>query len=149
MAATGEMLALDCQHHRIDYKRVDGKGYAANWRTWYPDVFGAPTKVVADPGMAYAKAKPFSKAWPFDFHYNATTSAPANHTVRYQDSHIDLLEVAIRPGETEHMHGHPYASVYADDGGSESSRSSSPKAQPRGSFPATVPSTTPSIPSLT
>jgi hypothetical protein len=104
-------------YYRIDYKRIDGKDYGANWKTWYADVFGPPAKVLPDPGKSLAKAAPLSKEWPFNIGYSATTSAPANHTVRYEDDHIEFLEVAIREGETEHMHGHPYPSVYSDDGG--------------------------------
>ena len=104
-------------YYRVEYKRIDGKDYATNWKTWYPDVFASPARVVADPGVSLKGQAPYSKEWPFSIGYNSTEAAPANHTVRYQDSHIELIEVAIRPGETENMHGHPYPSVYADDGG--------------------------------
>jgi hypothetical protein len=107
------------RYYRIDYKRVDGKAYGANWRTWYQDIFGPlpPNKVVPDLGKSLLSGKPHSKAWPYDIRYNAIDAAPANHTVRYQDEHIELIEVGIRQGETEHMHGHPYYSIFADDGG--------------------------------
>ena len=104
-------------YYRIDYKRIDGKEFGAHWKTWYGDVFGPPAKVVADPGKTLQSATPFSKDWPYNIGYSATVSAPANHTLRYEDDHIQLLEVAIREGEKENMHGHPYPSVYADDGG--------------------------------
>jgi hypothetical protein len=104
-------------YYRLEYKRIDGKDYPANWKTWYAEVMGTPTKVVADLGKTLAGGKPQSAEWPFDPRYSATAAAPANHTVRYQDDHIEVIEVAIRPGETENMHGHPYRSVYADDGG--------------------------------
>ena len=58
-----------------------------------------------------------SEAWPFDEGYSPVKAAPANHTIRYADDHIEVIEVAIRDGETENMHGHPYPSVYSDDGG--------------------------------
>lgn len=104
-------------YYRVEYKRIDGKNYAANWKTWYPDVFNPPARVVPDPGVTLKDRVAYSKEWPFNIGYNSTEAAPANHTVRFQDSHIELIEVAIRPGETENMHGHPYPSVYADDGG--------------------------------
>ena len=104
-------------YYRIEYKRVDGKDYAANWKTWYPDVFAPPSKVVPNPGLTLKNKEPYSEAWPYNVGYSSTTAAPANHTVRFQDDHVELIEVAIRPGETENMHGHPYPSVYADDGG--------------------------------
>ena len=54
----------------------------------------------------------------FDIRYNAKVAAPENHTIRYSDDRLELVEVAIREGETENMHGHPWPSVFADDGGS-------------------------------
>ena len=104
-------------YYRVEYKRVDGKDYPDNWKTWYADVFAPPAQVVPDPGVSLKNKAPHSKEWPFNIGYSSTTAAPANHTVRYQDDHVELIEVAIRPGETENMHGHPYPSVYADDGG--------------------------------
>ncbi len=104
-------------YYRVEYKRIDGKDYAANWQTWYPDVFAPPARVLPDLGASLKDQAPYSKEWPFNVAYSSTTAAPANHTVRFQDAHIELIEVAIRPGETENMHGHPYPSVYADDGG--------------------------------
>jgi len=32
-------------YYRVEYKRLDGKDYAANWKTWYPDVFAPPAEV--------------------------------------------------------------------------------------------------------
>jgi hypothetical protein len=104
-------------YYRVEYKRVDGKDYPANWQTWYGDVFAAPAQAPRDPGLTLKGKEPYSKEWPYHAGYSSTTAAPANHTVRYQDDHVELIEVAIRPGETENMHGHPYPSVYADDGG--------------------------------
>jgi hypothetical protein len=104
-------------YYRVEYKRVDGKDYPANWKAWYSDVFAPPAQVVPDPGLSLKDNERYSKEWPFNIGYSSTTAAPANHTVRYQDEHVELIEVAIRPGETENMHGHPYPSVYADDGG--------------------------------
>jgi len=72
---------------------------------------------VPNPGLTLKNKEPYSQAWPYNAGYSSTTAAPANHTVRFQDDHVELIEVAIRPGETENMHGHPYPSVYADDGG--------------------------------
>jgi hypothetical protein len=104
-------------YYRLEYKRLDGKEYAANWKTWYSDVFAPPSHVVPDPGLTLKNRQPHSDAWPYNIGYSSTTAAPANHTVRFQNDHVELIEVAIRPGETENMHGHPYPSVYADDGG--------------------------------
>jgi len=104
-------------YYRVEYKRLDGKAYPANWNVWYPDVFAPPAQVVPDPRLTLKSKAPYSKEWPYNVGYSSTTAAPANHTVRYQDDHVELIEVAIRQRETENMHGHPYPSVYADDGG--------------------------------
>ena len=85
-------------YYRVEYKRIDGRDYAANWKAWYPDVFAPPARVVPDPGLTLKERPPYSKEWPFSIGYNSTEAAPANHTVRFQDSHIELIEVAIRPG---------------------------------------------------
>jgi len=105
------------QHfYRIEYKRVDGKDYAKNWQTLYPWITN-PVKRVPDLGFAPQTGAAFSKDWPFPFVYNAADAAPANHYLRYDDAHVQLLEVVLRAGEKENMHGHPYPSVFADDGG--------------------------------
>jgi len=105
-------------YYRIDYKRIDGLDYGSHWQDWYKEVFGPPTKVLPDLGKSLLNdGKEYSKEWPYDIRYNAVDAAPANHTVRYQDDHLELVEVGVRVGETEHMHGHPYYSIFADDGG--------------------------------
>ena len=104
-------------YYRIDYKRVDGKAYAQNWQAWYAKEFAPSQVTVRDLGDSLKDGKPFSKEWPYDIRYSAVTAAPANHRVLFQDAHIEMLEVVIRPGETENMHGHPYRSIFADDGG--------------------------------
>jgi hypothetical protein len=109
--------ALPLRHYRIDYKRVDGTGYPAHWKTWYKDVFGPPAKTRADLGTSLLGGKPYSQEWPYDIRYNAADAAPEVHNIRYQDARLELIEVAIRVGEVEHMHGHPYYSIFADDGG--------------------------------
>ena len=108
---------LPQHYYRIDYKRIDGTGYPANWRIWYRDVFGPPKKVVPDLGTSLLAGKPYSQEWPYDIRYNAADAAPEVHNIRYHDDRLELIEVAIRTGEVEHMHGHPYYSVFADDGG--------------------------------
>jgi hypothetical protein len=102
-------------YYRIDYKRIDGDDFSANWRKWYPWLLELPPSTVKDLGRTGA-GTPYSKEWPYPIAYNALTAAPANHLLRYDDDHVQLLEVVIRPGERENMHGHPYPSVFADDG---------------------------------
>jgi hypothetical protein len=104
------------QHfYRFEYKRVDGNDFTANWKTWYPWMLdAAPRK--KDLSTAPQSGAPFSKQWPFPIVYSAVRAAPANHYVRYEDAHVQLVEVVVRPGEKENMHGHPYSSVYSIDG---------------------------------
>jgi len=42
-------------------------------------------------------------------------AAPDNYRLLYEDGHVRLLEVSVRPGETTPIHGHPYPSVLAFD----------------------------------
>jgi len=70
---------------------------------------------VKDLGRTPVPGKPFSKEWPYPIAYDAVAAAPANHFVRYEDDHVQLLEVVIREDEKENMHGHPYHSVFAAD----------------------------------
>jgi len=104
-------------YYRIEYKRVDGKDYATKWQSWYSKEFAPSRSTAKDLGTSLRNSPPASKEFPFDQRYNATDAAPANHSVLYDDAHMQLLEVVIRPGETENMHGHPLRSIYADDGG--------------------------------
>ncbi len=104
------------QHfYRFEYKRIDGENFAANWKTWYPWILD-PAPKVKDLGTTPQSGAPYSKQWPYPLVYDAVHAAPANHFVRFEDDHIQLVEVVVRTGETENMHGHPYSSVYANDG---------------------------------
>ena len=42
-------------------------------------------------------------------------AAPGTNKLLYEDDHVRLIEVTLRPGETEQMHGDPYPSVLASD----------------------------------
>jgi hypothetical protein len=104
------------QHfYRFEYKRIDGEKFTANWKSWYPWMLHTPP-MKKDLGTTPQPGAPYSRQWPFPLAYNAVQAAPANHYVRYEDAHIQLVEVVVRPGETENMHGHPYSSVYSNDG---------------------------------
>jgi hypothetical protein len=104
------------QHfYRIEFKRIDGDRLAANWKTWYPWML-KPLKPVKDLVPGPDLGPPFSKAWPFPIAYDSYKAAPNNHYLRYEDGHVRFIEVVMRPGEKENMHGHPYPSVFAMDG---------------------------------
>lgn len=103
-------------YYRMDYKRIDGDGFAANWQKWYPWALQSPVKK-PNLGTQPQAGEPYSKDFPYPLIYDALTAAPANHFLRYRDEHVELVEVFIRPGESENIHGHPLPSVFFDDGG--------------------------------
>ena len=53
--------------------------------------------------------------WHWPDSLEALHAAPKNHKLLFEDDHVRLLEVTVRPGETENMHGHPWPSVFAFD----------------------------------
>ena len=103
-------------YYRMEYKRIDGDGFAANWQKWYAALIPS-TKQPTGPAPTMNSGPPFSADWPFPLAYSPLLAAPANHNLRYSDDHVELVEVFIRPGETEKLHGHPLSSVFYDDGG--------------------------------
>ena len=118
------------QHfYRIEFKRIDGDHLAANWKTWYPWML-EPLKPVKDLVPGPNLGPPLSADWPFPLAYDSYKAAPNNHYLRYEDNHIRFIEVVMRPGEKENMHGHPYPSVFAMDGARLGGQ------QPRGTRPA-------------
>jgi len=102
-------------HHfyRLEFLRVDGTGIQQHWKEWYPWMLD-PLRSVKDVKPP-ANAPKFSDAWPYPIAYDSYVAAPNNHKLLYEDDHVRLLEVTIRPGETENIHGHPYPSVFAND----------------------------------
>lgn len=99
--------------YRIEFLRVDGRDFETRWREWYPQM----TYPLSRPRAAVrpAGAPAFSAEWPYPMVYDAASAAPDNHRVLYETDHIRLVEVTIRPGETEPMHGHPYPSAVIYD----------------------------------
>lgn len=100
--------------YRLEFKRIDGDGIKTNWKTWYPWML-EPLRSVKDLVPGPALGKPFSKDWPYPLAYESVKAAPNNHYLRYEDDHVRLIEVVIRPGQTENMHGHQFPSVFASD----------------------------------
>ena len=102
-------------YFKVEFKRIDGDDYAANWKTWYPWMLD-PIKPITnidpkDPSLG----PPISKEYPFGAKSESYIAAPNNHYVRYQDDHVVFLEVVFRPGERENIHGHESPSVFARD----------------------------------
>ena len=102
--------------YRMEYKRIDGEGFADNWRKWYPWALKLPIEQ-QNLGTKTQAGEPHSKDFPYPLVYEALSAAPANHFLRYHYEHVELVEVFIRPGESENIHGHPLPSVFFDDGG--------------------------------
>jgi len=101
-------------YYRVDYKRVDGANYAGHWKELHPWIL-QPVSKPPDLGFTPQPGEPYSNEFPFPLVYDAAKAAPENHFMRYEDEHIQFLEVAFRPGETENMHGHQYSSVFFRD----------------------------------
>ena len=95
--------------YRLEFHRLDAEGLRAHWKEWYPWLLSAPKPVPAAPKDGVR----FSQGLPFSPEYDSLFAAPNNYQLLYEDSHVRLLEVGVRPGETTPMHGHPYASVSA------------------------------------
>ena len=102
-------------HHfyRLEFMRLDGTGIQEHWREWIHDLLDtlAPMKKVK---LSADKGK-FSDQWPYPIAYDSYRAAPNNHKLLYEDNHVRLIEVSIRPGETENVEGVPYPSVVAED----------------------------------
>lgn len=102
--------------YRIEFRRLDGEQFATHWKQWYswmsesvPSVPNPQPSPTPGPGINS------SQQWPYPMAYDSVLAAPSNYRLLYEDAHVRLLEVAVRPGETTPMHGHPYASVLAFD----------------------------------
>lgn len=102
--------------YRMEYKRIDGDGFSGNWQKWYPWAIKSSIQK-QNLGTELQVGEPHSKDFPYPSVYEALSAAPANHFLRYRDEHVELVEVFIRPGESENIHGHPLPSVFFDDGG--------------------------------
>jgi len=96
--------------YRIEFRRLDGDDFRTHWKDWYPWMRepGKPVPV-QQPGLG----PKLSEGWPYPLDYDSEVAAPNNYRVLYEDGHVRLVEVAVRPGETTPMHGNPYASVLA------------------------------------
>jgi len=97
--------------YRIEFRRLDGDEFGTHWREWYPWMLeaGRPApKLRAGP-----VAGRLSEEGPYPAAYDSVVAAPNNYRLIYEDGHVRLLEVTVRPGETTPMHGDPYASVLA------------------------------------
>ena len=106
--------AVPVHFYRIEFRRLDAEGLRAHWREWYPWML-KPVKQVPNLAAGPALGPKSSAQWPYSRLYDSVLAAPDNYRLLYEDGHVRLLEVTVRPGETTPMHGHPYASVLAFD----------------------------------
>ncbi len=98
--------------YRIEFRRLDGEDLRTHWKEWYPWMLNPEVRVPnLEPGPSLGPK--FSEQWPFPLPYDSVLAAPNNYRLLYEDGHVRLLEVTVRPGETTPIHGHPYASVLA------------------------------------
>jgi hypothetical protein len=100
--------------YRVEFKRVDGSDFAANWKTWYPWMLD-PIKPVKDLTPGPELGPPVRPDFPYAAALDSYIAAPNNHYMRYQDAKVRFLEVVIRPGERENLHDHPYPSAFPAD----------------------------------
>jgi hypothetical protein len=73
--------------YRIEFRRLDGEDYRTHWKDWYPWMLQT--------GKLTPKQQPGSS--PAN---DSLLTAPNNYRLLYEDGHVRLLEVTIRPGET-------------------------------------------------
>ena len=100
--------------YRIEFRRLDAEGLRSHWKEWYPSML-KPAKPVRNLRPGPALGPNFSEQWPYSRLYDSVLAAPDNYQLLYEDGHVRLLEVSVRPGETTPMHGHPYPAVLAFD----------------------------------
>lgn len=98
--------------YRVEFLRLDGDDIQTHWKDWYPEMT-QPAKPVKDLARGRALGPNFSEQWPYPIAYDSINAAPNNYKLLFEDGHLRVLEVTIRPGETTPMHGHPYPSVLA------------------------------------
>ncbi|HEY1462658.1 MAG TPA: hypothetical protein VGF44_04500 [Terriglobales bacterium] len=82
--------------YRIEFRRLDGADFLTHWKSWYPWML--------DPTKPLTNSEPGS---------DSVLAAPNDYQLLYEDGHVRLLEVTVRPGETTPGHENPYASVLA------------------------------------
>ncbi len=98
--------------YRIEFRRLDGEDFKSHWKDWYPWIL-KPSKVAPRVEAGAAAGNGLSQEWPYSPEYDSVVAAPNNYRLLYEDGHVRLLEVTVRPGETTPAHGNPYASVLA------------------------------------
>ena len=95
---------------RMEFKHLDPRTFADRWRSDFPEFTAA-----AKPAPPPATGPGFSGAWPYPIGDETVRAAPANFLQRYNDGHLRIVEVFIRPGETTPLFGSPYYAVEGFD----------------------------------
>jgi hypothetical protein len=98
--------------YRVEFRRLDGEDLRTHWKDWYPWML-EPGKPAPALQSGLAQGSKLSEGWPYPLDYDSELAAPNNYRLLYEDGHVRLLEVGVRPGETTPVHGNPYATVLA------------------------------------
>jgi hypothetical protein len=92
--------------YRIEFRRLDGEGFRSRWKDWYPWML-KPGTPATNLQLGTALGPKWSEEWPYPLPYDSVLAAPNNYRLLYEDGHVRLLEVTVRPGETTPPHGNP------------------------------------------
>jgi len=102
--------AVPLHFYRVEFPHLDGEDIQTHWKEWYPWML-KPEKPVKELVRGSSLGPNVSDKWPYPMAYDELQAAPNNYRELFNDGHLRLLEVTIRPGETTPMAGTPYPSV--------------------------------------
>src|SRR5579863_5372903 len=88
--------AVPVHFYRIEIRRLDSDGLPAHWKEWYPWML-KPAKPVQNLTRGPALGPNLSNEWPYSQLYDSVLAAPNNYQLLYEDGHVRLLEVTVRP----------------------------------------------------
>jgi hypothetical protein len=104
--------AVPVHFYRLEFRRLDGDEFRTRWQEWYPWILpSGPAAPQPPPAPLPVSQRPAERPYAHDD--DSVLAAPNNYRLLYEDGHVRLLEVVVRPGETTPAHGNPYASVLA------------------------------------
>jgi hypothetical protein len=98
--------------YRVEFPHLDAEEIRSRWKALYPWML-EPKKPVKELVPGPALGPNFSEQWPYPVAYDEIAAAPNNYRQLFNDGHLRLIEVTVRPGETTPMAGTPYPSVSA------------------------------------
>ena len=98
--------------YRVEFPHLDAEEIRTRWKELYPWML-EPKKPVKELVPGPGLGPNFSQQWPYPIAYDEIAAAPNNYRQLFNDGHLRLIEVTVRPGETTPMHGDPYPAVLA------------------------------------